>query len=449
MARSKFYCTNCRHRFEAEEKEGLECPQCLWTTALQKEEDSRSAGAGPGPVIKAPEAGKSIFKIPALHVPPAASRFAFLFLIVAAVGASVLFGGQWFLTSAGRFWEARQSETVKPSKPQTASRKDLPAVPGPALTLTEGEKEILYRAISLPAQRVLSVEEKEVLQRVIPFRTGLVEKLPSQTWTLENYKKMIAEQEKFYKITLPGSYKGKLEDLFNQKYVPGDEAFQKGDLLQARNDWVESLTFPMYGKDLQKHRGVALTIIRPFINDTLSKIGAINTTLVEQTVRQKESAISAKYQELFPLLAQESWDEALGVIAEAEKMITELDSRSPLAAAAPYYPATVQQVDPDIQATLFDLLASPEPAVMDVNPLVRDLSDKKILIESLQPDGIKRAEETYRRALELIRQQKWEEAEQLLRQIAYPPEFLSDCQEKVQILKKLKQQGLDSSVKSS
>ena len=436
MARSKFYCTNCRHRFEAEEKEGLECPQCLWTTALQKEEDSQNAG--PGPTIKEPAAVKLSVKIPALHVPPAAGRFALLFLMVAAVGAGVFLGGQWFLTSAGRFWETKQREVVEPSKSQAVSQKNPPAVPVPVLALIEGEKEILYREISLPAQRVLSAEEKKVLQRVIPFRTGLVEKLPSQTWSLENYKKMIAEQEKFYKITFPGSYKGKLEDLFNQKYVPGDEAFQKGDLLQARNDWVESLTFPMYGKDLQKHRGVALTLIRPFINDTLSKIGAINTALVEQTIRQKESAISAKYQELFPLLAQESWDEALGVIAETEKMITELDSRSPLAAAAPYYPATVQQVDPDIRATLFDLLAPPEPAVMDVNPLVRDLSDKKILIESLQPDGIKRAEETYRRALELIRQQKWEEAEQLLRQIAFPPELVSDASEKVKILKKLK-----------
>ena len=42
MGLVRYICTNCQHRFEAEEKENLECPNCLWSTSLKKEEELKA-----------------------------------------------------------------------------------------------------------------------------------------------------------------------------------------------------------------------------------------------------------------------------------------------------------------------------------------------------------------------------------------------------------------------
>ena len=85
----------------------------------------------------------------------------------------------------------------------------------------------------------------------------------------------------------------------------------KGDLLATRDLFIESLLFPPYSTNVQKHRGVALTMLKAFITDTLSKIGALNQMVADQNRRQQGKEIEAEYGSLFALIQEGRWEEAI------------------------------------------------------------------------------------------------------------------------------------------
>ena len=324
--------------------------------------------------------------------------------------------------------------------------------------LSEEEKAILSGRLELAAGRLPDAEENKILKSTAKFQTGFAEKIPTQAWTYEKFKQVLADEESRYKVPLPHGYKGKLEDLFKSKYLPAAEAFSAaggsafggntGDLVRARDQWVESLVFPAYSGDIARHRGVALTMLRPFISDTLSKIGTINSMLAEQKVREKERALFEHYTELASLIEKRSWPEAAAVILKIENKLDALENAAQTAENPPPYPAVVNQVDEGIRATLFDILALPPPAISDIGPIKQDIQAKKKVIESFVPESLNAQQAKYEEALEMIRARDWLAAEKKLREIELPPALVADAREKVRVLKKLEKPVLDSGSKS-
>ncbi|MBI3307226.1 MAG: zinc ribbon domain-containing protein [Candidatus Omnitrophica bacterium] len=421
MALVRYVCTHCQHRFEAEEKENLDCPNCLWSTSVKKEEDMKAGDES----LKSESFGK-IFPLASLW-----PRLRF-FLIIAAGLALLVF----FVFSGVFKKSADKAVEIKPDSDKKEGAEQAPVLPGLS-SLSEEEKALLYGRVEISANRPVSEEEKKILEQRVSIETGLIEKLPSQAWTLENFKQVIAEQEKFYKITLPNSYKKKLEEVFRTHYLAAAEAFKAGELLKARDLWVESLALPIYGNDVAKHRGVVLTMLRVFINDTLSKIGAVNGTLVEKDIREKEEGLSRAYQELGEILKKQAWPAAFAKVQEVGKMMEGLSRPELLRSSAPPYPAAIRDADQGIQSTLFNILTPPTPSVVDLTPIEKDILAKKQVIQGFLPENLAPVQKVYEEALQLIRDKRWNEAAEKLKEISYPPALAKDAQEKIKILQKL------------
>jgi len=430
-----YVCSHCGRRFEAEEKENIECPGCYWSSSVKKEEEA--AGE---------ELKQDLFVGSGKKASGALEKLK-LFFMVCLIGGLVAAIGFFGWPLAQSFLSSNESplpfgKMKEKIAGQEAVKKD--AAPAPdSNQLTEEEKSILNRRLELAAGRKPSPEEQKVLDYHASFQTGLVEKLPSQAWTLENFKKMIAEQERAYQVPLPGSYKRKLDQLFKEKYLPAQAAFEQGNLQAARDLWAGSLAFPIYGNDIKKHRGVILTMLRPFINDTLSKIGAINNALVEGKIRGKERIITEEYQSLFALLQSLSWKEALAAIQKMETSLRELENPAQ-ESATPAYPQDIALVDEGIRATLVDLLTPPPQGFADFEPLRQDILAKKNVVLGFLPESLEKSRRYYEAGLERIKKGEWSQAQVELRQVAIPLELVNDAKEKIKILEKLRKAELDS-----
>lgn len=419
MTTVKYACTHCGRHFEAEEKEILECPGCFWSTSVKKEEDWIESRNAPDSNSSS-KAPRMVFRIP--------GRLLLTPLLLILIAAAIYL----FFPKLKEVFEKKSETGLAVNLPAQKSSSQLSS---PLEKLTEEEKKFLQRRLELTADRALDEDEKKILEARASFRTGMSEKIPSQTWTLEGYKELIAKQEILYKVSLPRSYKKKLEELFKAKYMPASEAFKNGDLLKARDLWVESLAFPQYSQNIQRHRGVALTMLRPFIADTLSKIGAINSSSVEKLTREKEKTVSSAYAKLTELTVKKSWQEALDQIVVLKKLLEAF--AQPTAAQASLYPASISQVDQDIQAALYPLLKVPAPPTADLEPIRRDILLKEKILLTFLPAELKAIQAQYDEGLEAIRQSRWQEASEKLQGIDTPPSYLKDAQEKIRILKKL------------
>jgi predicted nucleic acid-binding Zn-ribbon protein len=442
MKMIRYACTHCGRKFEAEEKEILECPGCFWSTSVKREDELTTEGAAPASAAKRTSQPLS-FK-PLIR---SALMTAGVLLAAAALFA-------WGIPALRKITKPKAGSGISlplpdalKNKKSSAPKNTVPETAPAAYTLTAEDLNLLARRVQLTADRALLPEEEQVLKNKAGFRTGISEKLPSQPWNLENFKQMIEEQERFYQVPLPGSYKKKLYTLFNAKYAAADEPFKNGDLLQARNFWVEALAFPVYADNPQKHKGVALTMLRPFITDTLSKIGAVNGTLIERTIRGKEQAISTSYNALFQLLEQKNWAEASAAIAKLQQDLAAFSQPGQLTGTVPPYPEGIRQVDPDIQATLFELLKAPPPATADLGAMQRDIDAKKKVVDSFSAENFQAIQRSYDEALDLINQKKWQEAAVALKKIQSPLPLAQDAQEKVKILSRMPESQLDSEPK--
>lgn len=426
MKTVRYVCTHCGRHFEAEEKDILECPGCFWSTSVKREEDLSQQKAS-SEIPKSKKFSLSVPSIPWKGVGFALGGLLFVFLFF-----------RFLVPALGKIkWTFAEK---KPAASQMTASPS-PASPAQVAGLLPEEQNILNRRVQISADRTPSADEAKILSERAVFKTGFSEKLPSQAWTMDNFKEMIAQQEKFYQVPLPRSYKNKLYDLFKAQYEAGSEAFKNGDLLQARNLWVGALAFPLYSTDLQKHRAVALTMLRPFITDTLSKIGAINGSLVERNTREKEEQVAQHYAKLVQLIDQKKWQEALKSIADLENLLNDFSNPQSLAASPPPYPGDFGKVDRDIQGTLSELLNVPPPALSDVEPMQADIRRKKRVVESFIPENLSQKQVLYDEALDKIHQSKWSEAENILRQIDSPIEMMKDASEKNQVLRKLQKRS--------
>lgn len=446
----RYYCTNCAHAFESEQTEALVCPKCFWTSSVVREDShqetrEQSVSREPG---KAAVVGHG-FLIALGALKP---------LFVCALIAALAAGGYWIYKNGGldrvRSWmpvkeqgprsEASSSKPALDSKKSAAQPADTASEPA---ALSAADNAVLARKIELDPQRELSSMEYEILGRRAALRTGLVEKLPGPVWSLERFKKMLEEQQNTYQVPLPRSYRDKLSDLFEAHYVTGGQLFTEGRLLEARNSWVESLAFPVYANDIEKHRGVVLTMLRPFINDTLSKIGAINGMLVEGPVRELETRLNDAYGKFFDLLEQKKWDAAYEAAEGLLNMTREFDKIAVQTPKVPPYPPQAK-IDRDIGKALFDLLEASRPAVADVSALERDVRMKKQVVETLLPARFEESLEAYRSGFTAMDRGDWEAAADFFNKVEAPAILKRDSEEKVRILQKLAQSVLDSSAVS-
>jgi hypothetical protein len=430
----QFVCDHCKKKFELETPEAKECPFCFWTSSV-KREDELASEKKVIPISPKGTASKPGGKVTSGNF-SRNLKYLFRALIFLAVFAAIGF----LAYKAYKIYESSSSRgrEISFSKSQNKSKQSPKAEAAPGIaSLSAQEKEALYREVVIPADRAPDAGEQEILNRVVPFQTGQTEKLPSAAWTLEQYQKMIADQEAFYKMPFARSYKKKLEELFKSKYLAAADAFAKGDILMARNLWVESLVFPLYSTDLKKHRAVALTMLRPFINDTLSKVSAMNQSLVESGKRAKEQSLSVEYQKLSGLIAQKKWQEALAVAGPMIQEIQGLRKNANPQEVPPPYPASFGMIDVDLQRPLMDLMTPTPSSTADLQPLQQDLVEKKEALEMFTEAYTKNAMEVYRSALELIRAEKWEEAIESFAAIQGPPALQQDAIQKVAILGKM------------
>lgn len=433
MKQVRYVCTHCGRKFEAEEKDVLECPGCFWSTSVKREEDVESPLTTPSS-----KASK-----PAFVLPPIPWK-----LLAGVAGILVVLFLAFKILPP--FFQ-RQSQARKTAKAAEV-KKPATHAPTPAsspVPLSTEEQNILNRRVQISANRNPSEAEKKVLEARASFKTGFSERLPSQAWTLENFEEMVEQQEKFYKVPLPRSYKNKLTDHFKKIYLPAAEAFKNGDLVQARNGWIESLAVPVYSNDLKKHRAVVLTMIKPYINDTLSKIGAINGTLVEKTIREQEQQIAAQYQQFVSLIQQQDWKQVIAAADDLNKKLEVLSHPQKLANQPTQYPPAVGKVDQDLQAPLLGIFSVPPPALSDLEPIRQDILTKRKIAESFVQEELDKRQAVYDSALENIQRQEWAEAKKKLRELDMPLEMLQDASEKIKILDKLQIQASNETVRQS
>ena len=248
---------------------------------------------------------------------------------------------------------------------------------------------------------------------------------------------MLSEQERAYQISLPRSYHKKLEAIFIEKYLRAEGAFNQGLLLQARDLWIESLAFPVYGDNLQKHRAVALTMLKPLVNDTLAKIGALNSSLTEKVVREREEKVQGLYHETLRLIQERSWQEALSKIGFIEDQMKAFEDPKNLELSPPPYPTSINSVDADIRAALFDIFQISVSSVANFEPLKADLLKKKVLLEGLDPTRIEQGRSHYAQGMAFIKNSDWRQARDKFSQVNAPDPLVKDAQRKIQILDKI------------
>lgn len=448
MALKKYFCTHCEKRFESEEREIVECPACFWSTSVKPDTGAaskQSSAAKPDKLSLKPSGGG----LPKPYVNFGAVLKPVFFFLAASI---LLFFCWKLLKPVAHSLTERADKRKEMRAPQDIKGPaDAPAQPpaAPALSLSAEEEQVLAHVITVGDSAEPSPEQVEIFSREAPFQTGTVQKLPSQAWTLETFSKMLAEQQQFYKITFPRSYQGKIMDLFKSQYLPGSDAFLAGDLLKARDAWVNSLAIPMYSQDPMRHRAVALTMLRPFINDTLSKIGALNTMLIESQLRSREEEINQDYLNFRSQLQKKSWAEAWESAGKVQDKIAGFEQSVKPDSAAPNYPESIRQIDRDIGATLLDILTPPTPPLGNLVPILEDVKAKKAALEALLPEKVGEQKQIYDQAQEQIRQRNWSEAEALLQKIRFPKVLSDDARAKLAVIRKLKNQSLDSVPKSS
>jgi hypothetical protein len=178
-------------------------------------------------------------------------------------------------------------------------------------------------------------------------------------------------------------------------------------------------------------------MLRPFINDTLAKVSAMNQSLAGRGKRVQEEALSASYQKLGTLITQKKWTEALAAVDQMTSGVDLLRKSAKVQESPPQYPASFGTIDPDLQRPLMDLMAPGPSSVADLQPLQQDLVEKKEVLETFTEAYVKNALAIYRAALGLIREEKWQEAAQSLGSIQGPPALQQDAAEKIAILGKI------------
>ncbi len=416
----KFICEHCGHRFESEPVESIVCPNCSWSTSVKKEEAER-------PKIVTPKAAPP--SRPQTSSASSAPPRPFVLgggalLILVLVGVAI-FAAQHLL---------KQDQIIQKIESKNA---DEIASQAPELALLPAEQEVLNRKISLETDRPLTEAEKQTVNRRIPLRSRSVRGLPTPPWDELQFEAFLKSQELQYKLPLEWSYRRKLKSIFKLHYVAAAAAFDEKDHLKSRDEWIRSLAIPVYKNNIQKHRGVILTMLRPYINDTLSRIGLLSALLTEKE-SSAEERVKENYAALLELLQNQSWEEANAKLLEIQKDLESLEKTGQAAPAAPPpLPPEINQVDADIREVLLSQAAPSQWMGRDWEVFRQDLLAKERVVQGHLPATFEAVRSDYHKALSFIESGNWAEARELLQKIQFPPELVEDARAKIEILNKL------------
>lgn len=409
-----FTCTHCGHHFEAEPSETLACPHCFWSTSVKKEEKETPRAAS-----------QKIETAPLRHDEPPR----FWWWSGGALFVLLLIGISFFAFRHLR----KQDEFLRKIESENAQ---VIASEAPELALSGEEQEILNRTVPRGAPPALTDEEKKILQHRVVFRSRLPEGIPTPPWDEKQFEEFLKGEELKHQLPLERSYRRKLKQLFHDHYLTAAQAFETQEFLKARDEWIRSLTFPVYKNDIGKHRGVILTMLRPFINDTLSKIGAMNASLVGRDLYTKEEEFRTGYEALQDLLQKNSWEEANAKILELTKKLEGIE-KQPREVNPPPLPQEIGLVDSDIQEVLLAQIAPVQPSLPDWESLGEDLRAKEKVIQGHVPGAWEAARQHYEEALTLLKNKNWQEAKALLQKIDFPEALAEDARAKVKVIEKL------------
>jgi len=318
----------------------------------------------------------------------------------------------------------------------------------PELTLAPEEREILNRKVSLEAAPILTGPEREILRHRVVFRPRPPQGIPTPPWEEKQFDEFLEGEQLKYQVPLERSYRRKLKQLFRDHYVPAAQAFEARDFLKARDEWIRSLRFPIYKNDVAKHRGVVLTMLRPFVNDTLSKIGAMNASLMGKELHANEEEIKSIYEGLQDLLAKDSWEEANAKVLELTKRLEAIE-KPPRETTPSPLPQEIAFVDTDIQEVLLAQAAPAQPSLPDWGALREDLRAKEEVVQNHLPGGWETVRKQYEEARLLLQNRNWREAKELLQKIDSPEALAEDARAKIAIIEKLTHPSLDSQDETS
>jgi len=407
----QFVCSHCGHHFSTAPQETIICPSCFWSTSV-KPEISGNSSAPPVTAIvdEKPERAK-------VWVWAGGA-----FFVVLLLGAS--FFGLRHLQKQDAIIRTIESENAK-----------VIATEAPELALLPPEREILNQAVSLETEAPLTESEKEILARRVPLRSRLVQGLATPPWNEKEFETFLKTQESQYRLPFGWSYRRKLVQLFGQHYLPAAAAFEAKDFLKARDGWIRTLAFPLYQGNIQKHRGVVLTMLRPYINDTLARIGAINAMLTEKDSLGAEEKIRSSYEAFFNFLQAQSWEEANAKLLEIEKDLESV-GKFQGGVAPPPLPPEISLIDADVREVLLAQIAPAQPGVRDWETLKQDLDAKEKVIFSHLPSSLEAVRQQYNEALTLIKNGNWRRARDLLQKIDFPESLAQDARAKVEIINK-------------
>lgn len=409
---SQYLCTHCEHRFESEPAEGIICPKCFWSTSVKKEESA------PPPVPKPQGVG------PVVQESSSPPRF--LFWAGGGALGLVLLGVSFF---AVRHLQ-KQDDLIHKIEIRNS---EVIASQAPELALLPEQQEILNRKVTPAPNSPLSESETKVLGRRLPIRSPASKGIQTPPWSEQEFETYLKGEEARYQIPLERSYRRKLKQIFRNHYLAAAQAFEARDYLKARDEWIRSLAFPVYQNDVPKHRGVVLTLLRPHINDTLSKIGMMNTLLAQSDLSKAEAKIQATYKDLHELLAKQSWEEASAKMLELENELKGVE-KVPRSASPPPLPDETSLVDSDIREVLLAQVAPQQGSSPDWDALRQDVAEKSRIIQARVPAHLEEVQKRYAEALSLIQVHDWRGARELLERIDFPEELAEDARAKIQVI---------------
>lgn len=426
----KYQCTHCHHTFEAAEHEFRHCPKCFWTTSIEPLRDESAQTPSGAKIPPSQPIPKRIGR------PPKILWVGAIFLgLIAAV---------FYFISSGRATPLLNI-SLKPivsgfqhMKKDKVSKKEIPApsmAQDPLSTLTAEEKTRLRSRFELTIPRPLSEDEEAILKKQVSFSFEANQPLSLAMWTKEDLKSFLKTEQARRKIPLGFGFNRAVSRLFEQHYLAAGRLIASGNMEGAREELLKAIAFPVYQNDIKLHRAVALVMLRPYINDVIGKITAINQHLMNRRLESQAETIFQAYRELFPILELKDWEEFLSRSSALRDQIMSFQTASQQAANE--YPAAIGRVDQDIRVVL-ERSAKPDPKkIVDFKTLFIDLDLKERIARENMPEALSDIQKRYERALRFVEERNWQEAHKILKEIDYPPELVEEAAGKLQILEKI------------
>jgi len=323
----------------------------------------------------------------------------------------------------------QKKETVSPPETQTTAPNVSGSQP---VAWSEEQAAVLNVRVKVTMPRALSEDEMHILTRRVDFAIDMHQLPVLHFMSEDEFDKALnrAQQEK--KIYFPGKYKRELKDLFTNHYLAAQTAYEAGRVEETRDELLNSIVFPIFRNDLLLHRSVAQVMLRPYINDVLAKMQALNAYVLRQNLAQAMEGLEKGYQDLFALIESNDWDKAYALAKGLTDETNSIEAKKNQFQVP--YPAVVGEVDQDIRKGLEWQDESLAPISTSLNSVLADLRIKTKTLETNTTEALKKAAENYEKATMAIDEKRWPDAIKWLEQVIYPIELVQDAQAKLAVL---------------